>query len=122
MTVTRIGVEPAEPATGCAGLGMHQVFQRIPGLTYRQLDFWTRTGRLKFHHHAQGSNGKAVIISGGSGTERCWPPNQVNLAARVYRLTLRGIGVETAFALAQNKGVLTEMLSELTKIEAELDD
>lgn len=119
MTVTQLGATiVADNPPQCDGLNYHQVLARIPGMTYRQLDFWVRTGRLKCHHHLGSS--RAIDPWGGSGTERCWPPDQVTIAARIYKLLTRGIrDVDTALAIATNRHVLLELMSELTKIEAE---
>ena len=117
MTVTHIGIEPDQQIRSC-GLDLHQVLAAVPGLTYRQLDFWTRTGRLKAHYHY--SNSRDILNNAGSGSDRCWPPSQVTIATRVYKLGLRGIQVDQAFTIGTDQHVLAELLSELTKIEADL--
>ena len=118
MTITRIGIQPDQQIRSC-GLDLHQVLATIPGLTYRQLDFWTRTGRLKAHYHYS-NGGRDILNNAGSGSDRCWPPQQVTIATRVYKLGLRGIQVDKAFTIATNPHVLAELLSELTKIQADL--
>lgn len=112
MTVTQLGatiVDDKPPH--CDGLNYAEVLARIPGLTYRQLDYWTRTDRI--HAIDRGPFAR-------SGVDRCWPPDQVTIAARIFKLQTRGIkDVDTAKAIATNRGVLLELMSELTKIEAE---
>jgi hypothetical protein len=119
MTVTEL--RPAEGRTRDCGMDMHQVLAAIPGMTYRQLDFWTRTGRIRAHHHYQ--NSEQIPVNAGSGSDRCWPHDQVALAGRIFKLLARGVtNLDAARATAADRGVLMEMLSELTKIEAELSE
>jgi hypothetical protein len=121
MTVTEL--RPAEERrTRDCGLDMHQVRAAIPGMTYRQLDFWTRSNRITAHHHYQNSQ-QIILVNPGSGTDRCWPHDQVALAGRIFKMIARGVvNLDAARALAVDRGVLMEMMSELTKFEAELDD
>ncbi len=105
------------PARDC-GLNMNEVLQAIPGLTVRQYNYWARSGRIHLHYHLRG----LIVQQGGHGSQACWPHHQVDIARRMLRLVHRGIDVDTAHTLATNPDVLGELLSELTKIEAELDD
>ncbi len=104
------------PAREC-GLNMNEVLAAIPGLTYRQLDWWSRTNRIHPHYHVRG----IIVANGGHGSQACWPHREVLIAKRMLRLVHRGIDVDTAHTLATNPNVLSELLSELTKIEAELN-
>lgn len=105
MTVTHIHVD-----LDLDSLDAQEVLAAIPYLTYRQLDYWTTTGRI----HTIGSGH-------GSGIHRRWSPDQVAIASRMLWLTNLGVNVDTAQAIATDRRVLMELMAELTKIEAELD-
>jgi hypothetical protein len=117
MTITHIGTEPIpEDAREC-GLNMHEVLAHIPGMTYRQLDFWTKSGRITRHFH----HGGRIVTEGGSGKIGCWPRDQVAIASRMHQLTTRGIeNLDIAKAIATDLEVAMDWLAVLTKIEAEL--
>lgn len=107
--------------TDCEGIGSQEFLERIQGMTYRQLDYWTRSGRITCHFHSARSN---VVIPYDqhrrSGYHACWYPDQVQLATDMFTLLNLGVGhIDTARAIANDRRVLMEWLSELTKIEAE---
>ena len=60
------------------------------GLTYRQLDYWTRRGYLT-----------AEQSHPGTGYRRCWPPSEIEVAGRMKRLIDGGMSVMAAVELAR---------------------
>lgn len=60
------------------------------GLTYRQLDYWTRVGHLN-----------ADDPTPGSGRRRHWPQSEIAVAARMARLIAAGFTVPRAADLAR---------------------
>lgn len=77
-------VPRAEPQGGV----MHVV-----GLTYRQLDYWTRKGYLR-------SEGNPTP---GSGRPRTWPDTEVAIARAIVRLVGCGFTVQKAAELAREE-------------------
>jgi hypothetical protein len=67
---------------------------RIAGITYRQCDGWIRAGHLKpwrlWRRNAC-----------GSGSPRIWPPEEVEIATRMGRLTAAGIPPSLAASFAR---------------------
>ena len=63
---------------------------RLAGITYRQLDYWTRQGWL-----CPGVNFQ------GSGSNREWPPGEIEIARRMGLLVAAGFRPEHAAALAR---------------------
>lgn len=61
-------------------------------ITYRQLDYWTRTGRLQPAHRADHH---------GTGYPRYYPADQVALASLMGRLSHAGLAIEPAHRAAQ---------------------
>jgi DNA-binding transcriptional MerR regulator len=59
------------------------------GLTYRQLDHWTRRGWLRPQH------------DGGTGNARVWPETELRIADLMRRLTRAGIAPEQAAQAAR---------------------
>jgi hypothetical protein len=115
-TVTSIESVVQHVRDDCDGLGLNDICQ-IANITYRQLDYWTRTHRVKCHHHA----GDIVVHGrGGSGSVGCWPLSQVKIMKRVRKLLGRGLDLDHAFMLATNKQAAAAMLAELTYIQADL--
>lgn len=64
----------------------HPRQELAPGLTYRQLDYWTRRGLL----HPE--NGPTP----GSGRRRRWSVNELAVALRIGTLRLEGYELEAA--------------------------
>lgn len=62
------------------------------GLTYRQLDYWTRRGYLK-----------AEDPTPGSGHSRTWLEDEQVIAARMLRLISCGFTVEAAARIARDE-------------------
>jgi DNA-binding transcriptional MerR regulator len=71
---------------------------RLTGVTYRQLDYWTRIGLIR----------PSFAQAHGSGTQRRWSPTDI---ARIRRIRL---------AAQLCSGTLTEALGHLEALEAEL--
>jgi DNA-binding transcriptional MerR regulator len=68
------------------------------GITYRQLDHWTRRGYLR-----------PVVVrngfgSGQGGRSRDWPAAEVAVACRMARLIAAGLTPEAAAELARAPG------------------
>jgi hypothetical protein len=68
----------------------HPRKELAPGLTYRQLDYWTRRGLL----HPDGP-------APGSGHRRVWSEAEMAIARRVGELRLEGFELEAAFRRAR---------------------
>jgi hypothetical protein len=65
------------------------------GITYRQLDHWTRLGYLRpVQPHWN-------IRSGGTGYARQWPESELAIAASMGRLIRLGLTVEAAHRVAR---------------------
>lgn len=63
------------------------------GITYRQLDYWTRVGYLR----------TVAEPTPGSGRRRTWPPEELAVARRMGRLIRAGFEVDAA-ALTARQG------------------
>lgn len=61
------------------------------GLSYRQLDYWTRSGRI----HADEP-------TPGSGHRRTWPDEEIAVAGRIARLIAAGLSLEIAAGVARD--------------------
>lgn len=72
-------------------LGIHNT-ERELGITYRQLDVWTRAGLLKPLH------------LGGSGNSREWTRAELNVAKVMGRLVAAGLKPEPASRVARSGG------------------
>ena len=70
-------------------LGIHNA-ERELGITYRQLDHWTRAGLLKPLH------------VGGSGTSREWTHAELGVARLMGRLVKAGMKPGLAAAIARD--------------------
>jgi MerR HTH family regulatory protein len=65
------------------------------GITYRQLDYWTRQGYLRpVQPHSN-------IRSGGTGYARQWPESELAIAASMGRLIRLGLTAEAAHRVAR---------------------
>lgn len=102
-----VALDPAR----CDGLRAPEVLSHIPGLTYRKLDWWSRTGRLSPHTHDPDGDG-------GSGIPHCWPPDQVEIAARMFQLTQLGFNLDAADDLAHRRERLAAVAYELVTLDA----
>src|SRR4249920_3247823 len=91
------------------GVGSLEVLERISGLTYKQLDFWTAAGRVK-----------ALPGRTGSGNYRRYSEDQVQLIARIHRLLTYGFTLNTAEQLAKSPEKVTDAMRMLTAIHIEL--
>jgi DNA-binding transcriptional MerR regulator len=60
------------------------------GITYRQLDYWTRKGHLH------------PLNDVGTGIAREWTEAELEIARRMGRLTAAGVPVERAATFARN--------------------
>jgi DNA-binding transcriptional MerR regulator len=69
------------------------------GVTYRQVDFWTRKGWLRPTNAAP-----------GSGIGRVYPPAEVALAARMAALLKAGLAVQVAARVARGEAAAAETL------------
>lgn len=85
-----------------------EILEHIPGLTYRQLDFWNRTGRI------QPQPGKA-----GSGHYRRYNPGQVNIVSRIYRLIQLGFTLDAAHQIATDRATAQKVLIGVSNIVIE---
>jgi DNA-binding transcriptional MerR regulator len=68
-----------------------RVAEQIPGITYRQLDYWTRRGFLE-----------ADSATPGSGRYRSYSQIEVLVATLMVRLIEAGFTVEAAHSIARD--------------------
>ncbi|TDD93648.1 MerR family transcriptional regulator [Actinomadura rubrisoli] len=71
-------------------MNTRQLLDHVPGLTYRQLDLWTRSGYLH-----------ALQAGPGSGHARRYSRDEVEVAALMVRLHAAGLNVQTAHHAAR---------------------
>lgn len=76
-------VEP-EPGLDEGNVGRIEFLQRT-GITYRQLDYWTRCELLR-----------ATDCTPGSGYRRGWPASEIPVAALMSRFEKAGLNVRVA--------------------------
>lgn len=75
----------------------YEVLAAVPGLTYRQLDYWIRTGRV--HVTVQhGADGDRLT---GSGYARDIDEDEVAVVRTMTALTNDGVHVDTAHRVAR---------------------
>ena len=65
------------------------------GITYRQLDWWTRRGYLKPDHDWEGRHS-------GTGTPREWMQEECRVAMAMGRLVQAGLRVDVAHRVARS--------------------
>jgi DNA-binding transcriptional MerR regulator len=90
------------------GLTASEVLEQIPGLTYRQLDFWSRSGRI------QPLPGKS-----GSGHYHRYTPQQVAIISRMYRLVNLGFTLDAAHQIATDRPTAERVLRGVSTIVIE---
>src|SRR4051812_31311939 len=64
------------------------------GITYRQLDYWTRTGRIP---------GVQRLISPGSGSPREWTYREAQYVVVLGRLVKAGVHIDVASKALQDE-------------------
>lgn len=80
---------------------MSETVARQCGITYRQLDHWTRAGYLR--PVPMGGAGRAEPVDeGGSGHWRDWPDEELHVARMMGLLTEAGVIPEVAHKVARN--------------------
>lgn len=85
-TVTHLPVHQEAPDGYITGPDLcHQA-----RITYRQLDYWTRTGRLR-----------AINPRPGSGFPHLYPDDEIPVAAHMGALTAAGLGLQAAATTAR---------------------
>jgi DNA-binding transcriptional MerR regulator len=67
----------------------------LAGITYRQLDYWSRAGYLKPGRQWAGNRY-------GSGSPRSWPEAELAVAKLMGRLTAAGLPLKTAHRIARS--------------------
>lgn len=75
---------------------------REAGISFRQLDYWTRTGRLLPADSPTGRNGS-------QGFKRRWTRAELGVARVLGRLTAAGLPLETATRIARSGESRTEI-------------
>jgi DNA-binding transcriptional MerR regulator len=75
---------PRPPLPGNLPPGAH------PALSYRQLDYWSRSGYLR-----------PVQAKPGSGTDRAWPEAEIRVANMMARLLTAGLELAVAARVAR---------------------
>lgn len=68
------------------------------GVTYRQLDYWVRTGRIRCDEPTP-----------GSGARRVWPPGELEVASRMARLLDAGLSLNAAARVAREPDAEVEL-------------
>lgn len=63
------------------------------GISYRQLDYWTRTGLIE-----------SSEATPGSGHRRYWPEEELEVAGRIARLVKAGVNIRVAAEIARQPG------------------
>lgn len=63
---------------------------RVTGVTYRQIDYWTRRGYLK-----------PDVVDPGRGTRRHYPPRELDVAKRIAMRLVLGFTLARAAELAR---------------------
>lgn len=109
----------AEPGVLPCGLSQGHALKRA-GISYRQLNFWTTTGRLQAHRHVGDEVVAYRSTSTGSGVPACWPLAEVAKAARIKKLLDMGFDLEPAVLLANSRLVIKETLQRLIAVEVDL--
>ena len=118
MTVTDIR-DWTKPRGECDGVSSQEILEANPGMTYRQLDYWVATKRVRCHLHALDGSTISYRDGQSSGYQRCYPPDQAAIAARMYRLVQLGIEVQAAYRIASDLQVSTRLFEELGRITRE---
>lgn len=90
------------------GLTASEVLDAVPGLTYRQLDFWSRTGRI------QPLPGKH-----GSGHYHRYTSEQVRVIGRMHRLVMLGFTLDAAHHIATDRKTAEQALRGISTIVIE---
>lgn len=112
--VTRLPTSHEEmPRGDCTGLDAPRVLDRVRGLSYRQLDYWTRTGRITAHTHP-------FNVVSGSGVPHCWPRDEVEVAARMFRLIRLGFNLAAATDLARDHSQMVAGSALLLRLAEEM--
>jgi len=70
------------------------------GITYRQLDHWTRNGYLR--PVPLGGEGRAEPAESSSGHWRDWPAEELRIAREMGLLVKAGLTAEAACAVARH--------------------
>lgn len=78
------------PAAPAGQVTSQELIQRS-GISYRQLDYWTRTRRLNPTTHAEP----------GSGNARFYPASEIAVARLIKRFLDAGIGIGAAVQIAR---------------------
>jgi len=76
------------------------------GITYRQLDHWTRQGWIK----AEPRIARRLDWPPGSGHPRSYPQVEVEIAGRMGRLVKAGVTARVAAQVARRGDVVTETI------------
>ena len=75
-------------------------------MTYRQLRYWTKTGRARTSGHFHNPDGTINDrTESKSGVPYGWKPDEAAILRVVVSLVTAGVGVDAAFALARTGGI-----------------
>lgn len=78
-------------------IGSTEMLRRCPGVSYRQLDYWCRTGVIE-----------PLVPARGSGNARRFTPEQVQVVRLVARLSELGAQHEALKRAAEQASALSE--------------
>jgi DNA-binding transcriptional MerR regulator len=79
------------------------ILDTTPGLTYRQLDWWTVRGYIN-----------ASTNRPGYGMHRCWDEDEADVISRATKLINLGFTASKAITVARNPQALTDLAEELS--------
>lgn len=89
------------------------------GITYRQLDYWSRLGYLRPVRLERGRGE-------GSGSPRVWPPAELHVARLMGRLTAAGIQPSLAAVVARkwpdSEEIAPGIFVQITQQETQLQE
>lgn len=105
--IGRIGDDQEPRIIGPGDLATQADMIRLVGITYRQLDFWTRTGVLTANNPFA-----------GSGSHRTWACEEIGVAQRIKQLLDCGFTLTRAAELARWKPATAEQVIDLLTVKA----
>lgn len=74
----------------------------LAGITYRQLDFWERSGHIHALKRRKGKDASPVPVRAGSGFDRDWQDTEVAVAVNMARLVRAGFLPAIAAEIARS--------------------
>lgn len=91
-TCRRSPAPTSDACTDHVGSAVTLTHLALPGVTYRQLDYWVRAGYLR-----------PTVPTPGTGTARDWSPEEIEIARLMARLTAAGFDLAVAARVAREQ-------------------